>query len=145
MRQTHIMYNETCNICLTILILKHRGVYFGHGAPLASSVKRSRKKRCPKLKKVYHHERKRVTASKKRSHREIARISSLCSCDSGCLMRRPATESFELIRLQKDKHKELQQRKLHSFPANVGQTLCQWPQKSYIQGTINSRGLLRGV
>ena len=28
-------------------------------------------------------------------------MSLLCSCDSGCLMRRPATESFELIRLQR--------------------------------------------
>ncbi|XP_044165697.1 uncharacterized protein LOC122949733 [Acropora millepora] len=28
-------------------------------------------------------------------------MSLLCSCDSGCLMRRPATESFELIRLHR--------------------------------------------
>ena len=76
-------------------------VYFRNGAPLASSVERSRKKRQPKLKKIYHHERKRITARKNRSHREIARMSLLCSCDSGCLMRRPATESFELIRLQR--------------------------------------------
>ena len=78
-------------------------VYFQHGAPLASSVERSRKKRRPKLKKVYHHELKRIiiTARKNRSHREIARMSLLCSCDSGCLMRRPATESFELMRLQR--------------------------------------------
>ena len=76
-------------------------VYFRHGAPLASSVERSRKKRRPKLKKVYHHEPKRITARKNRSHREIARMSLLCSCDSGCLMRRPATESFELIRLHR--------------------------------------------
>ena len=76
-------------------------VYFRHGPPLASSVERSRKQHRPKLKKVYHHERKRITARKNRSHREIARMSLLCSCDSGCLMRRPAIESFELIRLQR--------------------------------------------
>ena len=76
-------------------------VNFRHGAPLASSVERSQKKRRPKLKKVYPHERKRITARKNRSHREIARMSLLCSCDSGCLLRRPATESFELMRLQR--------------------------------------------
>ena len=76
-------------------------VYFRQGAPLASSVERSRKKRRPNLKKVYHHERKRITERKNRSHREIAIMSLLCSCDSGCLMRRPTTESFELIRLQR--------------------------------------------
>ena len=76
-------------------------VYFRHGAPLASSVKRSRKKCCPKLKKVYHYERKRITPRKNRSYRENARLSLLCSGDSGCLMQRQATESFELIRLQR--------------------------------------------
>ena len=76
-------------------------VYFRHGAPLASSVKRSRKKCCPKLKKVYHYERKIITVRKNRSYGENARMSLLCSCNSGCLMRRPATESFELIRLQR--------------------------------------------
>ena len=50
---------------------------------------------------MYHHERKRITPGKNRSHREIAKMSLLCSCDSGCLMRRPATEYFELIRLQR--------------------------------------------
>ena len=76
-------------------------VYFWHGAPLASSAERSRKKRQPKFKKFYHDERKTITACKNRSHREIARMSLLCLCGSGCLMRRPATESFELIRLQR--------------------------------------------
>ena len=77
-------------------------MYFRHGPPLASSVERSRKQHRPKLKKVYHHEQRRITARKNRSHREIARMSLLCSCDNGCLMRRPAIESFELIRLQKE-------------------------------------------
>ena len=43
-------------------------------------------------------------------------------------------------------HNELQpqQTKLHSLPANGGQTLCQWLQKSCIEGTINRSGLLMG-
>ena len=46
-------------------------VYFQHGTPLTSSVERSLKNIALSYKKVYYHERKRITARKNRSHREL--------------------------------------------------------------------------
>ena len=72
--------------------------YFASGATLASSVERGRKKRNPKLKKMYVGKRRKVTARKNRPHKDIARMPLICSCNGGCLMKLGASETRELIR-----------------------------------------------
>ena len=74
-------------------------VYFADGAPIASSVERGRKRRNPKLRKIYVPKRNKITARKNRPHREIQRMSLICSCEKGCLLRRnPHGECREFIR-----------------------------------------------
>lgn len=55
--------------------------------PISSSVERGRKKTQSKLKKTYLRRRKQTTARKNRPHRELEKISLLCSCNQGCLIR----------------------------------------------------------
>ena len=55
--------------------------------PISSSVERGRKKNSSKLKKTYLRIRNKTTARKNRPHKELEKISLLCSCDQGCLIR----------------------------------------------------------
>lgn len=71
--------------------------YFRDGVPLASSVERGRKKRDLKLKKIYTRKRKKINARKNRPYKDTEAMSLLCSCDKGCLMRRPAHECRRMI------------------------------------------------
>ena len=74
-------------------------IHFRNGPPLASSVERGRNKANAKLEKIYVRKRRKVTARINRPHQDIARMSLLCSCDQGCLMRRPPGGCRQLIRL----------------------------------------------
>ena len=74
-----------------------RWTYFRDGAPLASSVERGPQKTRSKLQKVYVNKQRKITARKNRPYRELARMSLICSCDQGCLMRRPPGECRQLI------------------------------------------------
>ena len=71
--------------------------YFRDGVPLASSVERGRKKRDLKLKKIYTRKRKKINARRNRPYKDIDAMSLLCSCDKGCLMRRPSHECRQMI------------------------------------------------
>ena len=72
--------------------------YFRDGVPLTSSVERGRKKKDLKLKKIYTRKRKKINARKNRPYKDIEEIPLLCSCDKGCLMRRPSHECRQMIR-----------------------------------------------
>lgn len=76
-----------------------RWTYFRDGAPLASSVERGQKKTRSKLQKIYVKKQRKITARKNRPHRELAGMSLICSCDQGCLMRRPPGECRQFIQL----------------------------------------------
>ena len=97
--------------------------YFRLGAPLSSSVERGQRKNVYKSKKIYCRKRRRTfNARSNRPHQEIATMSLLCSCDGGCLMRRPAPECREMIDLLREAliflKKNLQRAKLHSSEAH---------------------------
>ena len=96
---------STCDVSIDVNKLVYRfdpdsrWTYFRDGAPLASSVERGLRKTSSKLQKVYVRKQKKITARKNRPHRELARMSLICSCDQGCLMKQPAGECRQLIQL----------------------------------------------
>ena len=71
--------------------------YFRLGAPLTSSVERGQRKTVYKSKKIYC--RKRRKAFNARSNRPHREMSLLCSCDGGCLMRRPGARFSKVPKL----------------------------------------------
>ena len=77
-------------------------IYFRDGPPLASSVERGHNKANAKLEKIYVCKQRKVTAWINRHHQDIARMSLLCSCDRGWLMRLPPGECWQLIWLQRE-------------------------------------------
>lgn len=60
---------------------------FSGGVPVASSVERGRKKTTPKLQKIYVRKQRATTARKNRPHKDIQKVSLVCSCDQGCLIK----------------------------------------------------------
>lgn len=60
---------------------------FSGGAPTASSVERGRRKKNPKLKKIYVRKQRAITARRNRPHKDIEKMSLVCSCDQGCLIK----------------------------------------------------------
>ena len=77
--------------------------YFRDGVPLSSSVERGLKKTSAKMKKVYVTRSKKVHVRKNRSYADLARLSPVCSCNQGCLLRHGATQVRQVIRQQRQK------------------------------------------
>ena len=77
--------------------------FTGGHASLSSSVERGTKKQRTKLKKIYLKRERTITTRKNRAYADLTRMSLLCSCNQGCLMRPGAIEARQIIRQQRNK------------------------------------------
>ena len=77
--------------------------YFRDGVPLSSSVERGRKKTSAKMKKIYVRRSYRVQVRKNRPYANLARLSLVCPCSQGCLLKHGAAQVRQVIRQQRQK------------------------------------------
>ena len=77
--------------------------YFQDGVFLSSSVERGRKRTSAMMKKIYVRRSYRVQVRKNRPYANLARLSLVCPCSQGCLMKHGAAQVRQVIRQQRQK------------------------------------------
>lgn len=121
-------------------------VYFRGGAPVASSVEIGRRKISPKLKKVYVKKQSKICARKNRSHKDMRRMSLLCSCDQGCLVRRPPAHCRQMIyRLRQNFHQKSYNEQNYILSKQMEVSVCPSGKKRVIYKVPSLGTVCRGA